>query len=351
MRSNAGTGRAGALVALSVLVGIVVGVMGRRVAERGLPGGDLLPVAHAQETTQLGLDEQRVIRVAREISPAVVSVSTQTGSGSGVIVRDDGIIITNNHVVGNSRVVLVGLADGRRIEGRVLGTDPTVDIAVVRVGADELPTAPIGDSDELAVGQLAIAIGNPLGLERTVTTGVVSAVNRSAAATGLYDLVQTDAAINPGNSGGPLLDSRGRVIGINTVVLGGVNVSGLGFAVPINLARDVTDQILSTGRVVRAVIGIYPRDIDAALASQFRLPVQEGVIITDVAPGSPAAAAGLRAADILVRIDDVEIRHSGDLRGFLREHRPGDTVRLTIIRPPDGQRATVTVRLASSDVR
>ena len=351
MRSNARSGRIGALVALSVLVGIVMGVIGRGVAERGLPNGSLLPVAHAQGTTQLGQDEQNVIRVAREVSPAVVSVSTQTGSGSGVIVRDDGIIITNNHVVGNSRAVLVGLADGRRIEGQVLGTDPTVDIAVVRVNADELPTAPVGDSDELAVGQLAIAIGNPLGLERTVTTGVVSAVNRSAGATGLYDLVQTDAAINPGNSGGPLLDSRGRVIGINTVVLGGANVTGLGFAVPINLARDVTEQILSTGRVVRAVIGIYPRDIDASLAAQFRLPVQEGVIITGIEPDSPAAAAGLRPADILVRIDDAEIENSGDLRGFLREHRPGDTVQLTIIRPPNGQRTTVTVRLASSEGR
>ena len=346
-------GRTRALVAISVVVGIVVGVMARNVAERGLPGGDLLPVAHAQESTPLGQDEQNVIRVAREISPAVVSVSTQTGSGSGVVVRDDGIIITNNHVVGSSRAVIVGLADGRRIEGQVLGSDPSVDIAVVRVRADELPTAPIGDSDDLAVGQLAIAIGNPLGLERTVTTGVVSAVNRSAAVAGLYDLVQTDAAINPGNSGGPLLDSRGRVIGINTVVLGGANVTGLGFAVPINLARDVADQILTTGRVVRAVIGIYPRDIDASISSQFRLPVDRGVIITGVEPDSPAAAAGLRPADILVRIDDVTIDNSGDLRRFLREHRPGDTVRLTIVRPPPGGtgapvRTTVTVRLGAS---
>ena len=348
MRSNVRSGRIGVLVALSVLVGIVVGVMGRNVAERGLPGGSLLPVAHAQETTQLGQDEQNVIRVAREISPAVVSVQTQSGSGSGVIVRNDGVIITNNHVVGNSRAVLIGLADGRRIEGEVLGRDPTVDIAVVRVSASDLPTAPIGDSDDLLVGQLAIAIGNPLGLERTVTTGVVSAVNRSAAGTDLYDLVQTDAAINPGNSGGPLLDSRGRVIGINTVVLGGANVSGLGFAVPINLARDVADQILRNGRVVRAVIGIYPRDIDASISSQFRLPVERGVIITGIEPNSPAAAAGLRPADILVRIDDTNIETSGDLRGFLRSHRPGDTVRLTIIRPPNGERATVTVRLAES---
>lgn len=336
-------------VAFGTAIGLGVGVMGREAVERGLPGGDLIPVAHAQESTQFGQDEQNVIRVAREVSPAVVSVVTRSGAGSGVIIRDDGVLLTNNHVVGNSATVSVGLADGRRVEGQVLGRDATVDIAVVRIPLSDLPTAPLADSDELVVGQLAIAIGNPLGLERTVTTGVVSATNRVATGTQLFDLVQTDAAINPGNSGGPLLDSRGRVIGINTVVLGGANVVGLGFAVPINLARDVAEQILTTGRVVRATIGIYPREIDAEMARQFRLPVSEGVIVTGIAPNSPAAASGLQPADILVSIDGQAITGEGDLRSFLRAHRPGEVVRLTVIRPPNGQRVTLPLRLGSGE--
>jgi S1-C subfamily serine protease len=175
-------------------------------------------------------DEAMVIRVARAMTPTVVSVAQAEGSGSGIIVDKSGLVLTNAHVVGNSRTVEVGLADGRTLNGQVLGRDPTIDVAVVRVPAQNLPTAPIGDSDKLEVGQSAIAIGNPLGLERTVTSGVVSAVNRNPRGISLDGLIQTDAAISPGNSGGPLVDSHGRVIGINTVVLSGAGASGLGFA-------------------------------------------------------------------------------------------------------------------------
>jgi len=331
-------------VGLGATVGVVAGAFAREAAEHGGLPDELVPVAYAQ-TVELGQDEQNVIRVAREVSPAVVSVTTEAGAGSGVIVREDGVLITNAHVVGNETVVTIGLADGRRVRGEVLGSDQLVDVAVVRVPLDDLPAAPLADSDELVVGQTAIAIGNPLGLERTVTTGVVSALNRIARGTTLGELIQTDAAINPGNSGGPLLDSQGRVIGINTVVLGAPGVVGLGFAVPINLARDVADQVLRTGRVVRAVIGVYPRDVDPILVRQFDLPVRAGVIVTGIEPRSPAERAGIQLADIIVRIDDTEITSAGDVFRFLRSRSPGDRVTITLVRPPNGERIRIPITL------
>jgi serine protease Do len=293
-----------------------------------------------------------VIRVARDASPAVVSVSRPGGSGSGVIIRRDGVIITNAHVVGSARTVQVALADGRRVAGQVLGGDPSVDVAIVRIPLTDAPVAPVGDSDRLAVGQSAIAIGNPLGLERTVTTGVVSAVNRTIQGLPLEAaLIQTDAAINPGNSGGPLLDSQGRVIGINTVVLrdpsGAGAAAGLGFAVPINLANDVAQQILTTGRVRRAYMGVSLAEITPQVAAQFRLPVREGVGIVEVEPGSPAERAGVRAQDIITRANDTPVTSTGDLRRVIRGAGPGGTVSLTVLRPG----GTSTLRLTLGEAR
>ena len=300
-----------------------------------------LQTAAAQQVSY-DASEATVIRVARQAIPAVVAVSVRGGSGSGVIVRRDGVIITNAHVVGDATQVDVGLADGRRVTGRVVGRDPMVDIAVVQVSATDLPIAPLADSDRLEVGQTAIAIGNPIGLERTVTTGVVSAVNRSPRGFELGGLIQTDAAINPGNSGGPLVDSQGRVMGINTVIVRGT--TGLGFAIPINLARDIADQVLTTGRVRRAVLGIVPDDLIPELAQQYNLPVREGIIVRSVDPGTPAARAGLQPADIITRIDDQPVTTSGDLRRVLRSRRPGDQVRLTVVRVPQrGRASTVTL--------
>lgn len=291
-------------------------------------------------------EEQTVIRVAREITPTVVSVSQPEGSGSGIIVNRDGVVLTNAHVVGQSRTVEVGLADGRTLAGQVAGRDPTIDVAVVRVNAQNLPTAPLGDSDNLQVGQAAIAVGNPLGLERTVTSGVVSAVNRNPRGLPLDGLIQTDAAISPGNSGGPLVDSHGRVIGINTAVLSAPGASGLGFAVPINVANDVVRQILETGRITRSYLGISFADIDPELARQFGLPVREGVIVGRVERGSPAERGGLRPQDIIVRVNDTPIENGGDLRRVLRSMAPGTTVRLQVVRP-DG-RTTVSVQLGQA---
>jgi serine protease Do len=302
----------------------------------------------AQTTPPRTAEEEVVVRVARSATPAVVSVSQRrTGAGSGVIVRADGVIVTNAHVVGRMNVVQVRLADGREFEGRVLGADPTVDIAVVRIDARDLPVAPIGDSDALEVGQLAIAIGNPLGLERTVTRGVISAVNRDPRGFELGGLIQTDAAINPGNSGGPLLDSAGNVIGINTAVLRGG--TGLGFAVPINVARDIVDQLLTTGRIRRAFLGISYVDIGPEMAAQFRLPVRNGIIVGEVVPGSPAAVAGIRREDIITAIDDAQITRGGDLRRVLRDRKPGDTVTLTVVR--SSGTARVRARLAEAPTR
>lgn len=311
---------------------------------------DLVRPASAQPgavvAAQPGSAEDAVIRIAKQISPAVVSVSRGNSSGSGVFVRRDGVVITNAHVVGNARAVIIGLADGRRLTGTVAGADPLLDIAIVRVPIGDAPVAPIGDSDRLEVGQLAIAIGNPLGLERTVTTGVVSAVNRSPRGLQQGGLIQTDAAISVGNSGGPLIDSRGRVIGINTAILQGPGASGLGFAIPINLANEVATQVLTTGRVQRAFLGISYGDIERELAAQFGLPVSEGIIVLEVVPGSPAARAGIRAQDIIVRAGGTSIVRGGDLQRVLRGLAPGDQLQLTLIRP-SGQ-VTVTARLAEA---
>jgi serine protease Do len=273
-------------------------------------------------------DEATVVDVVKRASPAVVSVSRGRSGGSGVIIRHDGIIVTNSHVVGGSTNVTVRLANGRRLAGTVLGRDSAADIAVIRVHAHGLPVAAMGDSDALSAGQVAIAIGNPLGLERTVTVGVVSAKDRRFGARSASGMIQTDAAINPGNSGGPLLDTRGRVIGINTMILRHNGAVGLGFAVPINEARYVAEQIIETGRVQRVVLGISYDDVDAELAKAFGLPVQNGVVVHGVLAGSPAHRAGLRAQDIITHIKMVPISGGGALRAVVRTLRPGDRVQV-----------------------
>src|SRR5215207_4119829 len=209
---------------------------------------------------------------------------------AGVAVGGSGL--HQRRVVGPARTVQVGLADGRKVTGTVLGRDAGLDVAVVRIPVNDAPVAPLGNSDQLQVGQIAIAIGNPLGLERTVTTGVISAVNRPGRALGGETFIQTDAAISPGNSGGPLVDSRGALVGINSAELLGQGVSGLGFAIPINTAMAMANQVLATGRYVRPFLGITFSDVDEDLASQFRLPVRQGVLVTDVLGNSPAAAGG-----------------------------------------------------------
>lgn len=332
-----------ATAALIFGVGLATGF----VVRRDIPDASAAQTPAAQGP--LTTEEQIVIRVARQITPAVVSIIVPNyGSGSGAVIRRDGMILTNAHVVGSARTVQVGLADGRKVVGTVLGRDAGLDVAVVRIPITDAPVAPLGNSDLLQVGQLAIAVGNPLGLERTVTTGVISAVNRPGRTLGGETFIQTDAAISPGNSGGPLVDSRGNVVGINSAELLGQGVQGLGFAIPINLAMNMASQVLATGRYVRPYLGIAFSDVDADLASQFRLPVRQGVLITEVQRNSPAARGGLREQDIITRINETPVAMGGDVRRVLRALKPGDAVRLTVVRPPHGARATVTVRLGQT---
>jgi S1-C subfamily serine protease len=329
------------IVAASLAGGIGVGI------GQGLVGGRDMPVAWAQGSAVSAGQEETVIRVAEQVRPAVVSVKRGNGAGSGVVIRPDGIILTNAHVVGQAREVQVRFSDGKSQTGRVLGTDPVVDVAVVKVEARGLPVARTADSDSLKVGQTAIAIGNPMGLEGTVTTGVVSATNRQRSLDDFVGFIQTDAAINPGNSGGPLLDSQGRVIGMNTWIIG--RASGLGFAVPINVAREVADQVLATGSVRRAVMGVVPASVTEEVAQRLSLPVKTGAVVMEVSAGSPAERAGLKQQDVLTHADGQALKGAGDLRRVLRDKKPGDRVEVTVRRGEETLKVTVTLTEAVNE--
>ena len=327
-------------------------------ATQGLFGGDAAPelrTAWAEPASPRTADERSIIRVAKGVSPAVVTVLSSDGLGSGIILDGNkGIILTNAHVVrgGDGRVnksVRIRLKTTKELAGTVVYTDPNVDMAIVRVSATGLPSAPVGDSDKLEVGQSAIAIGNPLGLEQTVTTGVVSAVNRRLSPNDVDGFIQTDAAINPGNSGGPLLDSTGRVIGMNTAVLRGNGAEGLGLAIPINLVRNVVEQILTTGTVTQAIMGVVPGSITPAVAEWFNLPVRNGVLLQDVGDNSPAQRAGLRKGDILTAIDGGTLTGRGDLLKVLRTKKPGEVVSVTFKRGTATRTASVRLTEASSN--
>ena len=300
-----------------------------------------------------GMGDPGIMDAARRVTPSVVSVTPADGRGlgSGVIVSSNGYIITNNHVVQGGDRVNITVATGKDYVGTVVGTDPTVDIAVVKIAATGLPAAPLGDSDALEIGQTAIAIGNPLGFERTVTAGIVSATNRNLEGRSamLDNLIQTDASINPGNSGGPLVDAAGRVIGINTAVVtppyGG---GGLGFSVPINTARDVMADLLKHGKVLRPFLGLTYIEVTAELAEEYRLAARQGALVGDVMAGGPAARAGIRPEDIIVQIGANEVRDGGDLRRALRTREPGERMELTIQRGKGRQ--TVTVELGEAPV-
>ncbi len=312
-------------------------------------------------------EDEPVARVAAAVSPSVVQVNVEVsqqtplgtqqgeGLGSGVIYREDGHVITNDHVVRGASDIEIAFADGSTEPAEVVGADPNSEIAVLKVDRDDLPAATFKTDEPPIVGQLAVAIGSPAGFEATVTSGIVSAVGRDfppeltggdeQATAALSDLIQTDAAISPGNSGGALVDRNGNIIGINVAYLppsetGAVN---LGFAIPADTAVSVADQLIETGEVTIPYLGVGTIPLTPEVAEQFGLSVESGELVDSVRPGSGAEEAGVRRGDVITAIEGEEVASYGDLLGTLRDYRPGDTVGLTIVR--DGNERTLDVTL------
>lgn len=324
-------------------------------------------VKNATRTGEMLLGEHTIADIASNAAPTVVNINTKTsvslrnsnfefglpglefffgqgmgpsvphkfesmGTGSGVIIRADGFILTNNHVVGKSSDIKVTLNDKRVFSGRVVGRDGFSDLALVKIDADNLPVAKFGSSKDIRPGDWAIAIGSPLGLDHTVTMGIVSALGRSLGElNNNVDLIQTDAAINPGNSGGPLLNIHGEVIGINTAMRSGAQ--NIGFAIPIDSAKDVVQGLLAGGHVSRPYVGIYMQELDAKLAKSLGLPENaSGVVVANVGQGSPAEQAGIQQGDVIQRVDGKPVKIGKEVQSLIRQHKPGESVDLLIMR-------------------
>lgn len=358
--SRSSTGWVLVVVILGILLGVIGGgimggLVGMYVARNGAspavapvpqeikaitPGQ--APVVQNMTVNSAG----EVIDTVRKVEPAVVTVVTNLdmgnafggeaqASGSGVVISQDGHIITNNHVIESAQSVYVIYDDGTRHDASVVGADPVTDIAVLKVDGQVPAVAPFGDSSALQLGEWVIAIGSPLGNYRgSVTVGVVSGLNRKVALQ--EQLVQTDAAINHGNSGGPLINLAGQIIGINTLVVrdtvGGAPAEGLGFAVPSNTVRSVAEQLISRGRIEYPFIGVTYTEVTPQIASEMNLTTKRGVIVTQITSGSPAARAGLQQQDVVTAIDANQIDEDNSLRSILFKYRVGDTVTLTIER-------------------
>lgn len=264
--------------------------------------------------------------------------------GTGFVLSSDGYIVTNNHVVEGAEEVIVKTRDGKEWKAKIIGTDPKIDVALLKIKAKGLKAVRLGDSDKMRVGDWVVAIGNPFGLEQTVTAGIVSAKGRVIGSGPYDDFIQTDAAINPGNSGGPLFNTRGEVVGINTAIYsrsGGNN--GIGFAIPINLAKSVIRELKTTGHVTRARLGVRITDVDKETMKALGLKSREGALVPQVEAGSAADRAGIRAGDVIVEFDGERIKKAHDLPIRVARHRPGDRVTLKVIR--NGKPHTITVTL------
>jgi len=303
--------------------------------------------------------DEAVIDAVNKVLPSVVTISTVQvveelfrahpiqGMGSGVVVHPEGYIATNNHVVANSRQLTIMTTDGRKLQGRVVGVDPSSDVAVVKVDEKGLPVAEVADSEELRIGQTVVAIGNPFGFflgGPTVTRGVVSAAHRdiSLEENIFEDLIQTDAAINPGNSGGPLIDLHGHVVGLNTAMI--PYAQGIGFAIPASTVRKAVEDLILYGKVTRTWLGIAGFSVDRNVAEHYRLPVEEGVAVAEVARGGPAFRAGVNPGDIITSLDSSQIRTIKDLRKYIRSRKPGDELQIELLR--SGKRYTMKAVLS-----
>ena len=311
------------------------------------------------------------VEIARAVKPAVVNVSVRgvrkdeadptdlfrqfgggrppshmvRGLGSGFVINAGGYILTNNHVVDGASEIRVKFADGRELNGTVVGRDPKTDLALLKVDAQNLPVVPFGDSGRLEVGEPVMAVGNPFGLEQTVTTGIVSATGRVIGEGPYDDFIQTDASINPGNSGGPLINTRGEAVGVNTaIVSGGGGSVGIGFAIPTNLAKPVVAQLADGGHVVRGWLGVAIQPLTPELAKSFGLAAPNGAVVTAVTDGSPAQKAGVTRGDVITRYDGRAVARASDLPRAVAETPVGRAVPLEVVR--DGQRKTLTVNVA-----
>jgi serine protease Do len=313
------------------------------------------------KTTNYSTSNSLIAKIAEEDGPTVVGISTKgvsqgffgdkkvsVGTGSGIIFDKKGLIVTNQHVIDGGNDITVTLPGGKPLKAQIIGSDPSSDIAVLKINADNLPTAIFGDSSKLRVGDLAVAIGNPMGEEYagTVTSGIISALNRTMNVEDgeynrRYKLIQTDAAINPGNSGGALINENGEVIGINTIKYVGDKVEGMGFAIPINEVKTIVDQLLKNGYVSRPQLGVGVITITEDMAKEYKSQIGAG--IETVTKGSSAEAAGLKPKDIITSIDEVKVISSDDLINELEKHKVGDQVKVTIWR--DGQIQTLPVTL------
>ena len=270
----------------------------------------------------------------------------QQGAGSGFIIDREGHILTNNHVVEKADKITVTLADESEVEATLIGTDPKSDVALIKINVDhDLPVVEMGDSAALEVGEWVIAIGNPFGLTQTVTVGVVSATGRSRVGINEYEnFIQTDAAINPGNSGGPLLNIHGQVVGINSALYSRTGgYMGIGFAIPINMAKFINEQLMNNGKVTRGYLGVGIQDVDESLAESFGLEKAGGVLITDVQDDTPASRAGVKSQDVLVKLNGVDLQDTQDLRNRIAQTIPGTTVMIDIIR--DGKPVELKVEI------
>jgi S1-C subfamily serine protease len=359
---------AGPIVSIAVVAGIVSGALSAVGVANLVIDRDPAPLVADADGATVGnvtIDESSaVISAVAKVAPAVVTIQSSvgglldgaTGSGSGFIYDPNGFILTNRHVVEDTTQLTVILDDGRRFDGTVYGVDTLTDLAIVKIDGTDLPYAPIGSSAALEPGQLAIAVGNPLGdYANTVTTGVVSGIGRQIRASSatqnssdvLRNLIQTDAAINPGNSGGPLVNSAGQVIGINTAV--SENAQGLGFSIPIDVAKPIMAQAVAGEDLVRPWIGVYYTAVTPALAEEEDLPVDYGALIgtTDgseaVFPGSPAEQAGLQAGDIIVAINGTQVTADSDLSMLILPFSAGETITLRVLRDSSTEEVDVTL--------
>ena len=328
--------------------------------------GSVLPQAGPRTplpTVQPGADP--IVRVVQAVRPAVVSVTTNVatpdlgrrgqGTGTGFLVREDGFVVTNFHVVEGALNIRVLTADGRRFEARVAGGDPEADLAVLKVGARGLPVVPLGDSSGLDLGEPVVAIGFALALQGgpSVTSGIVSALGRTIQAADpnapgggrtYEDLIQTDAAINPGNSGGPLVDLGGKVVGINTAGVRAAEAENIGFAIAIDRARPVIEAAVRNPEEPVAYLGVSTQTVTAALAFQLSLPVEEGALIVGTAPGGPADRAGIEERDVIVSIDGRDVGTSEEVAAAIIEHDPGNRIQVGVVHP-NGDQESFSVTL------